>query len=80
MIDSGEGNASGRDNLWVLLFFPEYETTEYLFNGATRDKGQDIIPVRPHHLGKPVHVYASFNRYNGSDISPSSYIGIVPHS
>lgn len=75
--DAGEGNASGRDNLWVLLFFPEDETTEYLFNGATRDKGKDTIPVRSHQLGKPVHVYASFIRYNGSDISPSSYIGMV---
>lgn len=76
--DAGEHNASELDNLWVLLFFPEYETCEYLFNGARRNKGREIIPVKPFNLGKPVHVYASFTRYNGSDISPSSYIGIDP--
>ncbi len=72
--DSGEGNADDRDYLLVLLFFPESETCEYLFNGACRDEGQEFIPLKPYCIGKPVHVYASFIRYNGVDISPSSYM------
>ncbi len=73
--DTGKDGASRNDNLWVLLFFPEYETCEVCFNGASRDKGEAIVTLRPYYLGKPVHIYTSFVRYNGSDISPSIYIG-----
>lgn len=75
--DSGKDGASYRDNLWVLLLFPDYENCEAYFNQASRDKGEEIISVRPHQLGKPVHVYTSFTRYNGSDFSPSSYLGLI---
>ncbi|MGK6352745.1 DUF6266 family protein [Parapedobacter sp. DT-150] len=74
--DAG-GNASRLDSLNVLLFFPEHETCEAHYNGAARNKGQDVVPVRPHHIGTPVHVYALFTRYNYSDISPSSYIEVT---
>lgn len=74
--NTGESSAGSGDYLLVLLFFPESETCEQLFNGARRDKEQEFITVKPYYVGKPVHVYASFIRYNGSDISPSMYLPI----
>ncbi|SEK77877.1 DUF6266 family protein [Parapedobacter koreensis] len=75
--DTGEGNAGGRDYLLAVLFFPDDEVCEFRFNGASRTEGRDVIAVRPMFVGKPVHVYASFTCYNGSDISPSSYVDVI---
>ena len=72
--DAGKSGASRRDNLWVLLYFPEYDACETCFNGGSRDMGETVVTVRPHQLGKSVHVYTSFVRYNGTDISPSTYL------
>ena len=74
--DTGQGNAGDRDYLLALLFFPDDEVCEFRFNGASRGEGRDIVPVRPFFIGKPVHVYAAFTLYNGSNISPSSYIAL----
>lgn len=75
--NSTEKGAGNRDYLLVLLFFPEEEVCEFRFNGAQRDVGRDVVPVKAPFIGKPVHVYASFMRYNGNDISPSSYIDVT---
>jgi|GEM_PF-6111927 len=75
--NTGEAKAGSGDYLLTLLFFPADEVCEFRFNGASRGVGRDFVPVRPVFVGKPVHVYASFTNYNGSDLSPSSYIDVM---
>ncbi|WP_353182980.1 DUF6266 family protein [Parapedobacter lycopersici] len=74
--NSGEEQAKSKDYLLVLLFFPQTSYTEFTFNGAYRHNGRQFIRLSEDCNGQPVHIYASFTRYDGSDISPSSYLTV----
>lgn len=74
--DVGQERVSNLDRLLVLLCFPEYEACIFRFNGALREAGQDTLAIDAYLVGKPVHVYATFIRYDGSDVSPSSYFTV----
>lgn len=75
--NSGGERAESSDYLVALLFFPEEQHVVYLFNGSHRDEGRGFIALESSLMGKPVHVYVSFCRYDGRDLSPSSYLAIA---
>lgn len=74
--NSGEGHAKSSDYLLALLFFPDERHVVHLFNGNHRNEGRSFITLESSLTEKPVHVYASFCRYDGSDVSPSSYLAM----
>lgn len=74
--NSGEGGAKQSDYLQALLFFPDEQHVVYVFNGNHRDKGTEFIALESSLMEKPLHIYTSFCRYDGSDVSPSSYLSI----
>lgn len=78
--NAGEAHADHNDYLLAVVYIPVGPATMFLFNGPRRDQETAFIPIGnadSEFIGQPAHVYTTFTAYDGSDVSPSTYLTVA---
>lgn len=75
--NSLNGTASPTDKSMIALYNPLQNEAVTLFDGATRDFGEQALTVPNNYSGNQLEAYISFQSADGSSVSNSLYIGSV---
>jgi hypothetical protein len=73
--NSGNGNAKADDQVLMVAYYPEYNSTIYRI-GAARSAGIDSLTI-PGLSGKVVHTWIAFISADRQDVATSIYSGEV---
>lgn len=73
--NTGNGNANADDQVLMVAYYPEYNSTIYRI-GAARNAGIDSLTI-PGLSGKVVHTWISFISADRQDVATSIYSGVV---
>jgi len=78
--NSGQGNASERDQFCVVGYLPELNAFEIFEKVAGRADANVAIALSPQARGQKMHVWSTFVSENGKKAAVSSYLGLVTNT